>query len=88
MNKRLIVLILSFATLVCYGYAVGGVGALVLGRPKPLLIAAGFLGGSFCLWLAFRLWRQFLDEVEKEVEARLASDERDERGGPDGDDEK
>lgn len=81
MNKRPVVLILSFATLICYGYGIGGVGALLLGRPKPLVIAAGFLGGSFCLWLAFRLWRQFLDEVEKEAEASLAQGERDKAGG-------
>lgn len=81
MNKRLVVLILSFATLICYGYAIGGVGALFFGRSEPLVIAGGFAGGSFCLWLAFRLWRQFLDDVEKEAEARLASDERDEAGG-------
>lgn len=81
MNKRLIVLILSFATLVGYGYAIGGVGALVLGRPRPFVIAAGFIGGSFSLWLAFRLWRQFLDEVEKEAEAGPEPGEND---GPDG----
>lgn len=84
MNKRLVVLVLSFATLVCYGYAIGGVGALFFGRSEPLVIAGGFVGGSVCLWLAFRLWRQFLDDVEKEAESRLASEERDEAGGGSG----
>lgn len=78
MNKRLLVLILSFATLMCYGYALGGIGALLAGRPQPLIILAGLAGGSFCLWLAFRLWRQFLDEIEAEDAAARESEERDE----------
>lgn len=78
MSKRLLVLILSFATLICYGYALGGIGALLFGRPQPLVIAAGLLGGTFCLWLAFKLWRQFLDEVEAEEAALHKSEEKDE----------
>lgn len=72
MNKRLAVLVLSFATIICYGYAIGGIGAHFFGRSEPLVIVAGLAGGSFCLWLAFRLWRQFLDEAEKESKARLS----------------
>lgn len=78
MNKRLIVLILSFATLICFGYALGGIGALLVGRSQPLVIAAGLAGGIFCLLLAFRLWRQFLDEVEAEDEALRMSEGQDE----------
>lgn len=79
MNKRLAVLVLSFATIICYGYALGGLGALIAGRSEPLVIAAGLAGGSFCLWLAFRLWRQFLEQVEKEIEAsQKESGEQDE----------
>lgn len=78
MNKRLLVLILSFATLICYGYALGGIGALMFGRPQPLVIAAGLVGGSFCLWLAFKLWRQFLDEVEAEEAVLRLSEDQDE----------
>lgn len=69
MNKRLIVLVLSFATIICFGYALGGVGAYVMGKEKPLVIAGGLIGGSLCLLLALKLWRQFLDETEKETPA-------------------
>lgn len=69
MNKRLIVLVLSFATIICFGYALGGVGAYVMGKEKPLVIAGGLIGGGFCLLLALKLWRQFLEETEKEAQA-------------------
>lgn len=69
MNKRLIVLVLSFTTLICYGYALGGIGAYFMGKEKPLVIAGGLVGGTFCLWLAMKLWKQFLAEIEEESEA-------------------
>ena len=45
MSKRLIVLFLSFSTIIAYGYALGGLGSYAMGVPKPLPIAAGLIGG-------------------------------------------
>lgn len=62
MNKRIVVLILSISTITCYGYALGGLGAHIMGREGLRVAAAGLVGGTFCAWLALKLWRQFLDE--------------------------
>lgn len=71
MNKHTLVLILSFATIICYGYALGGLGAYMTGQRRPLVIAAGLIGGTLCTWLALKLWQQFLDDVKREDAAAL-----------------
>lgn len=70
MNKRILVLISSFAAIICYGYALGGLGAYMMGQSKPFVISAGFIGGTFCVWLAMKLWRLFLDDIEREAKAK------------------
>lgn len=69
MNKRQFVLILSFATIICYGYALGGLGAYIFGQGKLFVIAAGLVGGTLCAWLALKLWRQFLCEIDESEKA-------------------
>lgn len=69
MNKRIVVLILSISTITCYGYALGGLGAHVMGGEGLYVAAAGLIGGTFCAWLALKLWRQYLDEHCDETEA-------------------
>lgn len=66
MSKRLLVLILSFAAIICYGYAVGGIGAYAVGRASPRAVLGGLAGGTFCVWATLKLWRRYLDELEKE----------------------
>lgn len=67
MNKRILVLVLSFAALLGYGYALGGLGAYMMGRGRPFVIAAGLTGGTFCVWLALKLWRGYLDDIEDDI---------------------
>lgn len=66
MNKRILVLCLSFSTIVSYGYALGGLGGYLLGKGKPLVIAAGFIGGTICAVLALRIWKVYIEEIAKE----------------------
>ena len=81
MSKRLIVLFLSFSTIIAYGYALGGLGSYAMGEPKPLPIAAGLIGGTFCAYLALKIWRLYLAEIEAEnrrmEEAREGDHEED-----------
>ncbi len=69
MNKRLIVLVLSISTIVAYGYALGGVGSYAMGVPQPAPIAAGLLCGTAFAGAALKLWKSYLDELEREREA-------------------
>lgn len=73
MNKRLVVLFLSFSTIIAYGYALGGLGSYAMGVPKPLPIAAGLIGGTLCAYLALKIWRLYLTEIEAENK-RLAEE--------------
>ena len=73
MNKRLIVLFLSFSTIIAYGYTLGGLGSYAMGVPKPLPIAAGLIGGTLCAYLALKIWRLYLTEIEAENK-RLAEE--------------
>ena len=85
MTKRLAVLFLSFATIICYGYALGGFGSYALGVPKPLHTAAGLGCGTVCAFLALKIWRRYIEEIEeeqkrreeKENSARYEAEERD-----------
>lgn len=66
MKKRIAVLILSFATIIAYGYALGGLGSYAMGVPKPVPIALGLTGGTVCGYAAIKIWRVYLAELEKE----------------------
>ena len=74
MNKRLIVLILSISTIVAYGYALGGLGSYAMGVPKPVPIAAGLSCGTVFAVAALRLWKSYLEELERERKALEAEE--------------
>ena len=74
MNKRLIVLILSISTSVAYGYALGGLGSYAMGVPKPVPIAAGLLCGTVFAVAALKLWKSYLEELERERKALEAEE--------------
>ncbi len=76
MTKRLSVLFLSFATIICYGYALGGLGSYALGVPKPVPTAAGLVCGTLCAFLAIKIWRRYIEEIEEEQRAREAKEDR------------
>lgn len=79
MVTRILVLCLSFSTMICYGYALGGLGGYLFGRGKPLVIAAGLVGGTLCALMALRIWKRCLDEIAKDTAEleRLAQIEAD-----------
>ena len=60
------VLFLSFGTIIAFGYALGGLGGYMFDRGKPLVIAAGLGGGILSALLALKVWRVYLDDLEKE----------------------
>lgn len=66
MNKRLIVLILSFATIVAYGYALGGLGSYAAGRPQPVPMIGGLVIGTVCGYFAIKIWKVYLTEIAEE----------------------
>ncbi|MCR5335457.1 MAG: hypothetical protein K6E42_02775 [Synergistes sp.] len=70
------VLFLSFATIICYGYALGGLGSYALGVPKPVPTAAGLVCGTLCAFLAIKIWRRYIEEIEEEQRAREAKEDR------------
>ena len=70
MNKRLIVLILSISTIVAYGYALGGLGSYAM----PVPIAAGLSCGTVFAVAALRLWKSYLEELERERKALEAEE--------------
>lgn len=68
MKKRLAVLCLSFSTIIAFGYALGGLGSWAMGRPRPFTIAAGLAAGCLCAWLALKIWKVYITEIEQENE--------------------
>ena len=69
MRKRLLVLFLSFGTIIAFGYALGGLGSYMFGEGKPLVIAAGLTGGALSGFMALRIWRSYLDDIDREATA-------------------
>lgn len=88
MTKRLAVLFLSFATIICYGYALGGLGSYALGVPKPVPIAAGLAGGTACALIAIRIWRRYMEEIEEEQKSRETAEDGARQPGEDKESEK
>ena len=74
MTKRLTVLVLSFTTIIAYGYALGGLWGYLLGAGKHLVIAAGTIGGTLCALAALRIWRSYLDDIEREDAEKKAAE--------------
>ncbi len=69
MHKRLLVLFLSFGTIIAFGYALGGLGGYIFDQGKPMMIAAGLAGGIVSAFLALKIWKSYLDDIERENRA-------------------
>ncbi len=75
MRKRLLVLFLSFGTIIAFGYALGGLGGYMFDQGKPKVIAAGLIGGIVSAYIALKVWRTYLDDIDRENEdARLRAE--------------
>ncbi|MDY9920349.1 MAG: hypothetical protein U2P59_00795 [Synergistota bacterium] len=75
MCKRLLVLIFSFGTIIAFGYALGGLGGYMFDQGKPLVIAAGLIGGVISAILALKIWRTYLNDIDREnEEAKLRAE--------------
>ncbi len=66
MYKRLLVLFLSIGTIVAFGYALGGMGGYLYGKGRPLVVAAGLIGGCVSACAALRLWKSYLEDIARE----------------------
>lgn len=66
MKKRILVLILSFGTIVAFGYSLGGLGGYLVGHGRPLVIIVGLLIGVLSAILAFHIWGKYLNEIAAE----------------------
>lgn len=66
MTKRLLVLFLSFGTIIAFGYALGGLGGYMYDKGKPLVIAAGLIGCCASAAAAMKIWRSYLTDIEAE----------------------
>lgn len=81
MLKRLLVLFLSFGTIIAFGYALGGLGGYMFDKGKPLVIAAGLVGGLVSASLALIIWRTYLNDIDREdAEAKLRAEEEENQG--------
>ena len=84
MLKRLSVLFLSFGTIIAFGYALGGLGGYMFGKGKPLVIAAGLVGGVVSGALALIIWRTYLNDIAREdAEAKLQAEKESQCQFPD-----
>ncbi|HCL78970.1 MAG TPA: hypothetical protein DIC53_03260, partial [Synergistaceae bacterium] len=83
---RQIVLVLSMATVVLFGYALAGLGGYLMDRGRPDYILFGLAGGFACAAAALILWKKYLVDLEeelneKESEPSGAKDSEDVRQG-------
>jgi hypothetical protein len=62
--KRIMTLLSSIGTIVCYGYALGGVGGYLAGRGRPFIAAAGIISGSLLAFAAIKIWRSYIADLE------------------------
>lgn len=63
---RLIVLVLSLASIVFYGKALAGLGSFLVGKGHPELIAIGLVGGTVSAAAALITWKRYLREMEQQ----------------------
>ena len=77
MYKRLLVLFLSFGTIIAFGYALGGLGGYMFDQGKPKVIAAGLIGGLASAFIALKIWRTYLDDIDRENEEAKMRTEND-----------
>ena len=75
--KRVTVLCLSFGTIIAFGYALGGLWGYIVGHGRPKVIALGLLAGVVMAFAAMRIWRTYLDDIDKEDRKKEKSCEED-----------
>jgi tetrahydromethanopterin S-methyltransferase subunit C len=63
---RLIVLILSLASVVFYGKALAGLGSYLVGKGHPELMVIGLAGGTVTAVAALVCWKRYLRQIEEE----------------------
>lgn len=63
---RIVVLILSLASVVFFGKALAGLGSYLIGKEHPELIAIGLIGGCVCAVTALIFWKRYLRQIEEE----------------------
>ena len=49
-------MLLSLATILFYGYALGALLNFIAGKPKPLVLALGLILGTVCAIAAVKIW--------------------------------
>lgn len=64
--KRPLVMILSFITIICFGYALGALGVTALRDPHWKLVFLWLFCGLFSAFCAVALWKSYLKELEAE----------------------
>ena len=62
--KRIVTLLCSMGTIVCYGYLVGGVGGYLFGAGRPGVALFGFLSGTVLAGIALKIWKSYLTDVD------------------------
>ena len=66
LSLRIVVLILSLASVFLFGRALGGLGGYLIGIPRPDLIVQGLVGGVVTACLALLLWHDRLRKAGRE----------------------
>ena len=64
--KRILVLILSIATIICFGYSLGALGVTVLRSPQWGRVFLWLFLGIVCSTLAIKFWQDYTRELEAE----------------------
>ena len=62
--KRIATLLCSIGTIVGYGYLLAGTGGYLLGRGRPLIAVLGFLSGTALAFVAIKIWRSYLVDID------------------------
>ena len=62
--KRIATLLCSIGTIVGYGYLLAGTGGYLLGRGRPLVAVLGFLSGTALAFIAIKIWRSYLTDLD------------------------
>ncbi|MDO4218853.1 MAG: hypothetical protein Q4C78_02560 [Synergistaceae bacterium] len=64
--KRLLVMILSFMTIICFGYSLGALGVTAIRSPHWKLVFLWLFCGLLSAFCAITLWKSYLKELEAE----------------------
>lgn len=62
--KRIATMLCSMGTIVSYGYLIGGAGGYLMGRGRPFVALTGFVVGSLLAFVAIKIWRSYLEDVD------------------------